>query len=67
LTYGDNPMSVDKILELVDNMEPQEAASALALVIKNLFPLLDEDTRINFVMDLIGDSGDDKVSSLVHL
>jgi hypothetical protein len=67
LTYGDDPMSVDKILELVDNMEPQEAASALALVIKNLFPLLDEDTRINFVMDLIGDSGDDKVSSLVHL
>jgi len=61
------PMSVDKILELVDNMEHQEAASALALVIKNLFPLLDENTRINFVMDLIGDSGDDKVSSLVHL
>jgi hypothetical protein len=60
-------MSVDKILELVDNMEHQEAASALALVIKNLFPLLDENTRINFVMDLIGDSGDDKVSSLVHL
>lgn len=67
MTYGDDPMSVDKIIELADNMEPQEAASALALVIKNLFPLLDEDTRINFVMDLIGDSGDDKVSSLVHL
>jgi hypothetical protein len=61
------PMSVDKIQELVNNMEPQEAASALALVIKNLFPLLDEDSRIKFIMDLIGDSGDDKVSSLVHL
>ena len=60
-------MSVDKIQELVNNMEPQEAASALALVIKNLFPLLDEDSRIKFIMDLIGDSGDDKVSSLVHL
>ena len=48
-------------------MTPQEAASALSLVIKNLFPLLDEDARTRFVMNLVGDSGDDKVTSLVHL
>ena len=34
---------------------------------KDLFPLLDEDARTRFVMNLVGDSGDDKVSSLVHL
>jgi len=62
-----SPMSVDKIQELVNNMEPQEAVSALSFVIKDLFPLLNEDIRIKFVMDLIGDSGDDEVSSLVHL
>jgi hypothetical protein len=62
-----SPMSVDKIQELVNNMEPQEAVSALSFVIKDLFPLLNEDIQIKFVMDLIGDSGDDKVSSLVHL
>ena len=62
-----NPMSVDKIQDLINNMESQEAAFALAFVIKDLFPLLDEDTRIKFVMDLIGDSGNDKVSSMVHL
>ena len=67
MTYGDEPMSVDEIQELVNNMEPQEAASALSFVIKDLFPLLDEDARIKFVMDLIGDSGDDKISSMVHL
>jgi len=67
LTYGDDPMSVDKIQSLVNNMAPQEAASALTLVIKNLFPLLDEDARTMFVMNLVGDSGDDKLSSLVHL
>ena len=67
MTYGDDPMSVDKIQSLVNNMAPQEAASALTLVIKNLFPLLDEDARTMFVMNLVGDSGDDKVSSLVHL
>jgi len=60
-------MSVGKIQLLVNNMAPQEAASALTLVIKDLFPLLDEDARIRFVMNLIGDSGDEKVSSLVHL
>ena len=60
-------MSTDKIQALVNNMEPQEAASALAFIIKGLFPLLDEDARIKFVMNLIGDSGDDKVTSLVHL
>ena len=60
-------MSADKIQLLVNDMEPQEAASALALIIKDLIPLLDEDARIRFVMNLIGDSGDDKVSSLVHL
>jgi len=67
LTYGDKPMSVDKIQELVNNLEPREAASALACAINNLLPLLNEDARIKFVMDLMGDSGDDKVSSLVHL
>ena len=60
-------MSADKIQELVNNMEPQDAASALSFVIKDLFQLLDEDARIRFVMSLIGDSGDDKVTSLVHL
>ncbi len=60
-------MSVDKIQELVNKMEPQEAASALSFVLKGLFPLLDEDARIRFVMSLIDDSGDDKVTGLVHL
>jgi hypothetical protein len=60
-------MSVDKIQALVNNMEPQEAASALTSVIKDLFPLLEEDARIKFAMDLIDDSVDDKVSSMVQL
>jgi hypothetical protein len=60
-------MSIDKLQSLVNEMEPQDAASALTLIIKNLFPLLEEDARIRFVMNLIGDSGDDKISSLVHL
>jgi flagellar motility protein MotE (MotC chaperone) len=60
-------MSVDKIQELVNSMNPDEAASAIALVMKNLFSLLDEEARLKFVMNLVGESGEDKVASLVHL
>lgn len=67
MTWEDDPMNAGKIQELVNKMEPQEAASAIAFILKDLFVLLDEDARIRFVMNLIGDSGDDKVTSLVHL
>jgi len=67
LTYGDESMSLYQIQELVNNMGHQGAASALAFVVKDLFPLLNEDSQIKFVLDLMGDSGDDKVSSMVHL
>ncbi len=67
MIWGDDSMSADKIQELVNSMAPEDAASALSFVLKDLFPLLDEDARIRFVMGLIGDSGDDKVTSLVHL
>lgn len=60
-------MTVDEIQELAKNMEPEEAASAIALALKDLFPLLDEDARLRFVLELIGDSSDDEVASLVHL
>jgi hypothetical protein len=60
-------MTVDKIQDLVKNMEPEEAAPAIAQAMKDVFPLLDEDARLRFVVELIGDSGDDEVASLVHL
>ena len=60
-------MSADGIQELVKSMDPEEAAAAIAFVMKKLFPLLDESARIKFVMNLVGDSGEDEVASLVHL
>jgi hypothetical protein len=53
--------------KLVDEMEPAQAASAIAVVMKKLWPVLDEDARIKFVMSLVGESGQDNVTSLVHL
>jgi hypothetical protein len=60
-------MSASKIAEIVDSMEPEKAAAELARVIKKLFPLLEEEARLNFVMNLMGESGEDKLASMVHL
>ena len=60
-------MSVEQIQSLIDTMDPKEAASTIAHILKKLFPLLDEDARLQFVMNLIGDAATDKVASLVHL
>jgi hypothetical protein len=58
---------MNKIFDILERMEPEKALSEIAISVKKLLPLIDEETRIRFVMSLTGDSGDDKVSSLVHL
>ena len=53
--------------EIIGQMEPEEALKHMAPIIKKLFPLLEEQARLDFVINLIGDAGSDKVSSMVHL
>lgn len=48
-------------------MDPEEAASQTAVALKQLMPLLGDEERAQFIMDIIGDTGRDKVSSMVHL
>ncbi len=60
-------MSSDRIQKMIDQMEPEEAASALSTVLRDLFPLLTEETRLDVISNLVGVSSDEKVSSLVHL
>ena len=57
---------MSKIKQLVDGMDPEEAASELAAIMKKLFPLLTEETRHKFVTSLAGGSADDKLTSMVH-
>ena len=56
-----------KIKQLVDSMDPDEAADEIAAIMKNLFPLLSEAARLKFVESLAGDSGGDKLTSMIHL
>jgi hypothetical protein len=60
-------VNASKIAEIAESMEPEKAAAELARVIKKLFPLLGEEARLNFVMNLVGESGEDKLASMVHL
>ena len=53
--------------QIIDQLAPEEALKEMAVIIKKLFPLLEEQARLDFVVNLIGDAGSDKVSSLVHL
>lgn len=56
-----------KIYDIIDGMDPGEALGELTVAIKRVLGHLDEEARRRFVTDLIDDSGDDKVSSLVNL
>jgi hypothetical protein len=55
------------IRELVEKLDPKKALKEISLAVKSLFPLLDQESRLNFVVSLIGDAGADKVASLVNL
>ncbi|SPF35727.1 conserved hypothetical protein [Syntrophobacter sp. SbD1] len=58
---------MEEMLKIVARMDPEEALAAISKVLKVLFSALGEEARSQFLWDLMGESGGDKVSSLVHL
>lgn len=60
-------MNKGKIQELVESMDPLEAAEEMADAAKKLFSILGEDALRDFLTNLIGDGGQDKITGLVHL
>jgi len=56
-----------QILKMIDQMDPEQALAEIAKAMKALLPVLDEEARTRFLLDLVGESQGDKVSSLVHL
>ena len=55
------------IQELLARMAPEAALEEIGAALKKLLPMVSEDNRLNFVVNLIGGAGDDKVASMVHL
>jgi hypothetical protein len=60
-------MDKGRIQELIESMDPLEAAEAMADAAKKLFSLLGEEALRDFLTNLIGDGGQDKITGLVHL
>ena len=60
-------MSTSHLEQLLDTLEPEEALKEIAHLARKLFPLLDEKAHLDFLVNLVGEVGPDKVSSLVHL
>jgi len=58
---------MEEMKKIIDGMEPREAVAKMTDALKRLLPMLDEDERIHFFMNLVGESGEDNVSSMVHL
>lgn len=58
---------MDEVMSILGRKEPREAASVIARAAKELLPLLSEEEQREFIEQMIGDSGDDKVIGMVHL
>lgn len=58
---------MEEMQEIIRRMDPEEALTGIAKALKALLPVLDKEARTRFVLDLVGESEGDKVSSLVHL
>lgn len=55
------------IQECLDRMTPEKALKEIEAALKKTLPLVRDEERRNFVVNLIGGAGDDKVASMVHL
>jgi hypothetical protein len=55
------------IKEGLERMAPEKALGEITAALKNLLPMVTEEERLNFMVQLIGGAGDDKVASMVHL
>jgi hypothetical protein len=58
---------MNQLEHILNSLEPEEAIRQTAAALKQLLPLLGEEGRTRYIIDLIGESGKDKISSMVHL
>jgi hypothetical protein len=55
------------IEERLDRMTPEKALMEIGAALKKILPLVTDEDRLNFVVNLVGGAGDDQVASMVHL
>ena len=55
------------IQERLERMTPEKGLKEIEVALKKILPLVTDEEQLNFVVNLIGGAGDDKVASMVHL
>ena len=55
------------IQEIVERLAPAKALLEVARALKKILPLVTEQDRLDFMVDLSGGAGDDKGARMVHL
>jgi hypothetical protein len=58
---------MENIVNMIHRMDPEKALAEIGKALKSIFSAVSEDSRGRFLLDLVGESQQDKVSSLVHL
>ncbi len=58
---------MDELFEIVSRMAPEDALSEMTKVLGRLMRDLDNEERERFLVNLVEQSEDDKVSGMVHL
>jgi len=58
---------MNEIEKVFSRLDPEDAAKQTAIALRQLLPLLGEEGRTRFIMNLLGETGQDKISSMVHL
>lgn len=58
---------MSQIVTVLKQMDPQAALDAVGDALKSIFPQVSEEARSAFLLQLVGESEADKVSSMVHL
>jgi hypothetical protein len=58
---------MENIVDMIQRMGPEKALAEIGKALKSIFSAVSEDSRSRFLLDLVGESQQDKVSSLVHL
>jgi hypothetical protein len=58
---------MENIADMIQRMDPEKALTEIGKALKSIFSAVSEDSRGRFLLDLVGESQQDKVSSLVHL
>jgi len=56
-----------ELQQILDTMEPTDALTRLLPLMKSLLAHLDEEARVQHVLQLLGGAGEDKVGSMVNL